>query len=380
MSAEVVHRAVHPELPDQSAWLSYLQPSLDANWHTNFGPVCRHFEAAIAHRYGGTETQCVSASSATAGLAACLIAHRIEGPVICPAFTFQATASAILMARAHPVIVDVDASSMIIEADALDKALADSGAKAAIILAPYGIKLDFSAHIAVCARHGARLVIDNASGLGIERNLPETELHVDEVYSLHATKPFNIGEGGMIFTHACNDPLLRAAMNFGLQSHTGTGADRPPYWGINGKLTEVHAAIGLAVLDEIDTRVVARQQMVARWIEALSPYKEVIRFLEPAAGVWQLYPIMAPDEATATALVKAAGHNGVELRRYYAPSLGNCTGMRRVNGCPVAADLASRAVTLPVRSYLSATEQYDLINRCLDAFHTAFNQEPQCHV
>ena len=96
------------------------------------------------------------------------------------------------------------------------------------------------------------LIIDNAAGLGVARGqsaLSGKNEAVREVFSLHATKPFGIGEGCAIFAPYSKVPSLRAAMNFGLQSHSANGEVQRPYWGINGKMSEVHAAIGLAVAD-----------------------------------------------------------------------------------------------------------------------------------
>lgn len=354
-------RAVLPELPEPSAWLPYLVQTKHLNWHTNFGPLARQFEAVLEKTYGVGNEVAVSASNATSALSACLIAHRVRGPVICPAFTFQATACAILGAGCQPVIVDVDPASGVVTPERLDRALRQTGAKAAMLVAPYGITTDFRAHAAVCLAVGARLIIDNAAGLGVTRNSVDPGLHVDEVYSLHATKPFGIGEGGVIFTAPDHEGTLRSAMNFGLLTHTASGQDQAAYWGINGKLTEVGAAIGLAVAATMADRVQARQAMAADWMRTLDGMGARLYCMQPDQAAWQVFPLIMPSEATLLRFLAAMTAENIELRRYYSPSLGGCGGMRALDDCVNAQSLAARAVVLPVRSSMTAAEQADLM-------------------
>jgi dTDP-4-amino-4,6-dideoxygalactose transaminase len=362
-------RAVWPELPEPSAWLPFLEETKSLNWHTNFGPLARRFEAVLHQMYGRVGEVAISASNATSALSACLIAHRIHGPVLCPAFTFQATACAILGAGCQPVILDVDPVAGVVTPETLDQALAETGAKAAMVLAPYGIATDFRAHAAVCQRHSARLIIDNAAGLGVLRDATDPAPHVDEVYSLHATKPFGIGEGGVVFTAAEHEGRLRAAMSFGLLTHTASGQDQAAYWGVNAKLTEVGAAIGLAVAATMADRVRARQAMAAEWMAALADSGAHVFCTRPELSPWQVFPLILPDEPSLLRFVAGMADKGIELRRYYSPSLGACAGMRALHPCTNAQSLAARAVVLPVRSYMLQADRQKLVATavaCLD--------------
>ena len=354
-------RAVWPEIPEHSEWLPYLEATRPQNWHTNFGPVVRQFEAQLMQLYGRFGEVAVSASNATSALSACLIAHNIRGAVLCPAFTFQATACAILGAGCHPVIVDVHPESGMVTAESLAQALNATGARAAILVAPYGIAIDVRAHAEACLAVGARLVVDNAAGLGVPRRSFDPGPGVDEVYSLHATKPFGIGEGGLIFTAQEHETALRSAMNFGLSTHTGAGQDGPPYWGINGKLTEAGAAIGLAVAMRMSARVQARQAMVQEWIDSLAGLEELVFSTRIESSPWQVFPLLMPDEDKLMRFTDRMTAAGIETRRYYAPSLGACHGMRAFDKCANAQSLAERAVTLPVRSFMSADSRRDLM-------------------
>jgi dTDP-4-amino-4,6-dideoxygalactose transaminase len=363
-------RAVWPELPDPEHWLATLERSRGTNWHTNFGPIVREFEGRLLTLFGADEEVAVTASNATSGLSACLIAHRIRGPVLCPAFTFQATACAILGAGCAPIILDVDPDTGIPSADGLDDAFAQTGAKAAMLVAPYGMLANFDRHAEICRKHEARLIIDNAAGLGIPRKLKFNVLaHVDEVFSLHATKPFGIGEGGVIFTAKENENSIRSALNFGLLSHSATGNDARPHWGINGKMTEIAGAIGLAVAEKIESRIAARQQMAKEWISALSDMAVRIYCDKPENSAWQVFPIIMPDEGRLIRFVEAMQTQGVELRRYYFPSLGACAGMQQIGLSRYAQALCERVVVLPIRSFMPHDQRMELMQTARNCLH-----------
>lgn len=359
-------RAVFPEIPEPPAWLPYLEPSLANNWHTNFGPVATGFEGRLATMFADEGERVVSASNATAGLTACLIAERIKGPVLCPAFTFQATPAAILAAGCTPVICDVDLKTGVLAPDDLGAALDETNAQAVVAVVPYGIAIDLSDLVGICRSRNVLLVIDNAAGLGVRRDYLPKAPNVREVFSLHATKPFGIGEGGAIFVPEEAEGRVRSAINFGLPTHTASGAEKPPFWGINGKLPEVGAAIGLSVCDTIEERIASRQGMAANWLENLAgtdatPFSTAI-----GMSPWQVFPVLLKDEHTVNRLSAAMAGAGMELRRYYHPSLGACSGMARVAECPNAKNLSSRAIVLPVRSFLPDADRDHIVDTTLD--------------
>ena len=252
---------VRPELPPVSDWAPCLEETYRSNRFTNFGALSLRLEALLADQWGTPGSACVLASSCTAALAAPLIANHITGKVILPAFTFPATLSAIRMAGATPVLIDVQPGDWRVSAADLDRAFAGTGARAAIVLCPFGFRSHFTEHARVAAARSALLIIDNAAGLGVTRNHLELSPHVFEAYSLHATKPFGIGEGGAVFAHQSSVNALRRALNFGLPMECPA---EPPFWGINGKMSEFQAAVGLAVAAGFSRRLEARRAMAAQ--------------------------------------------------------------------------------------------------------------------
>lgn len=246
-----------------------------------------------------------------------------------------------------PIVVDVDPESWVIDSHLLGQALTETGARAVMLVTPFGIARDWTKEIAVCGEHGAAVIIDNASGLGGPRTLHGNGRNIFEVFSMHATKPFAIGEGGAIFANLEADTPLRAALNFGLASYQSA---RGPFWGLNGKMSELHAAVGLAQLARFDKIVRQRQAYVRRYLTRLATYSNLRHPLNPEAASWQLFPILMPTPQIAERFVAAAAKGGLEIRRYYRPSLSSWPSTHIFNPCRVAEDLADRMCALPVRS------------------------------
>jgi dTDP-4-amino-4,6-dideoxygalactose transaminase len=359
---------VRPDVPEPADWLPYLSESYDWRRFANFGPAATRFEAALTAQFGEADDAFVAASSATSALAACLIAEGVTGRVLVSAFTFPASASAIRMARAEPALIDVDPASWACDVASLERGLDHPGVAAVMLVAPFGITQDFSAHVALCAARGIPAVIDNAAGLGGggrgRRALRGTAY---EVYSLHATKPFAIGEGGAIQTPDNRVEALRAALNFGLP----WSPERRGAHGINGKIPEISAAVGLAVLADYPDTLVARRSQARRYVELVGRFDGVATSGCLADAPWQVFPCLMPNARAADDFVEAAARRGLEARRYYRPSLSQWGGIELADDCPVAEDLAERMVCLPIYSRAAKAEIAELHGIVEASFETA---------
>jgi dTDP-4-amino-4,6-dideoxygalactose transaminase len=350
---------IRPVMPAVGQWAPFLDESYGARRFSNFGPLVQRLEARLLADWGSPDSACVLVSSGTAAVTAPLIAAGITGPVPLPAFTFPATLAAIRMAGATPVLIDVDPVTWAVTPSALDDALASTAAKAAVLVAPFGLRTDFAPHADVARRRGAILVIDNASGLGVRRAYPETAPHVHEAYSLHATKPFGIGEGGVVFTHRSREHAIRQAINFALAARPGDG---PPHWGINGKMAEFQAAIGLAVAEDFATRLNRRRQAASGYAAMMAAFPQVPHRTIPEDAAWQFFPLLLPSGAAADAFQEETRSRGMEIRRYYAPSLSRLEGVECLQPCPVSESLAARMCCVPVYSDATDTEIAEMVD------------------
>ena len=364
VSVPYTHKSVAPDLPAPGEYLPLLEEMHTRGWYSNFGPLVRRFEAGLRSAFGTEGETCVTACNATAGLSASLLATGRPGPVLVPAFSFPASLGAVRAAGMKPIVFDVDRDSWAVNCDELNRALASSGATIAMFVAPFGLRRSFVEEIALCRSQGVAVVIDNAAGLGAPRTPSELGENVFEVFSMHATKPFGVGEGGAIFASRSHDSALREALNFALSS--AQKAIAVP-WGFNGKMSEFHAAVGLAQLARFEGVVRKRQAFASLYLDRLRNFPELKFPSNPKSASWQFFPVLLPNPSIAANFVEAAAEIGVEIRRYYRPSLSCWPGAETCGACTVAEDLADRMVVLPMRSQSSDKEADGLIEITIGA-------------
>ena len=352
MSPFVPYRfpAIRPVVPPIEAWACFLDPAYAAKWFSNFGPVVRRFEKALTEKFCHSNEFITSTNNCTSAIAASLIALKVRGRVLIPAYTFPATASAVVMAGAQPCVADVDLQTWSLAAASLDRALSNKRCEAVVLVAPFGIREDLSSHFGICEKHGIPVVIDNASGLD-RKEMPLPNERSFETYSLHATKAFPIGEGGAIRSFASQAELLRRALNFGLQG----GVAQRGFWGINGKLPEVAAAIGLAVLLRFEEVTAHRRMIAGRYIDMLREFDQIRNPSAVDRAPWQFFPLLLPSAEIANQFIEKAACKSLQIRHGYDPSLEDWPRTEKIGPCPNARSLSERMVLLPV--YSDATDE-----------------------
>ena len=357
---------IRPSIPPVGEWMHYLEQAYHTKWFSNFGPLVRQLETQLTTRLCHPDEVITTASNCTTGISATLIALDVRGAVLVPAFTFPATMSAVIMSGATARVLDVDLDTWCLSVALLEKTLRAGNCGAVILVAPFGLRQDFSETLQICRRYNVPTLIDNAAGLS-ERGAPVLDENSFEVFSLHATKPFAIGEGGAIRSRLSRAQALRLALNFGLEH----GVAQNGCWGINGKLPEVSAAIGLAVLNHFD-EVLARRRAVAQcYIELLRDYDGLI-FREDVRGApWQSFPVLFPSSSITQCFIDRAAEKGLQVRRGYEPILERWPRTCKFDPSPNACSLAARMGLLPVYSDTTEDEMSAIIQIMHDSLQHA---------
>lgn len=352
---------LRPQIVPVDSWTPFLAHSYDAAYFTNCGPLETSFSAACSKRYAAPGYACVTATNATAGLTAALLA--LPWPVgrqpcaIIPAFTFPATLHAVLHAGWRAILCDADPVTWEMDAAHLEQLLTAGGVDAVIPVRSFGFVRDLSPITDLATRHGARVVIDGAAAFGNPARRIGSAAGEIEVASLHATKTFAIGEGGLVFAPADMADAMRRVSNFGIQSpnHFGDGG--------NMKLDDFRAAIGLATLDRIDA-VVAERAALAEEYGALFAGRGSIATIAHDVGPtpWQCFPARFADAALCTRAFERFAERGIATRRYYAPALasgyrGGQSERFDPRSTPVAERLATEMLCLPIWVGMSAAER-----------------------
>lgn len=306
-----------PDLPDPALWINKYRKSYDAGQFSNFGPLSTELENQMTERYCSPGYSAVACSSATSGLAVALLSKFQPGQTIAVSnFTFAATYQAIRMARLEPILIDIDPETLEISIASLDQACQTTSIDGVVAVRPYGIIGDNTQLHSYCSSAGLPVVVDGAAGLGGSR-FPKIGSHHEEieVVSLHATKTFGIGEGGIIFCPTPLVPSIRSRLNFGILPN------RRYQSGINGKMDELHAAVGLAQLSRIGDLQRFREKVAKRYFELFSLLDGIqLPTLVPQGTAWNMFPVVFRDILAENVITVAAKH-GIETRRYYWPTI-----------------------------------------------------------
>ena len=341
---------VRPTVPDVAAISFDLERILASRLLTN-GPTVRRFEQACAERLG--VAHCVAVASCTAGLMLVLKTSSIEGEIVVPSFTFAATAHAAVWNGLTPVFADIDPATLTLSAEAAGAVLTDRGS-AILATHLYGAPADTDALEQLARERGVRLFFDAAHAFGSLRDgVPVGRFGDAEVFSLSPTKLLVAGEGGMVAT---NDDELADRLRIG-RDYGNPGDYDCRFTGLNARMSEIHAAIGLASLATLDDRIARRNELAAAYRDALGPLPGITFPLlrDVDRSTFKDFTILVEPDALgldSVELGRALDREGIDSRRYYAPPVHATHAYRAWNpgpgSLPNTERAAERCLTLPM--------------------------------
>lgn len=353
-----------PTLPPTEEIDHYLELAREERWFSNGGPCWRLLRDRLSERVGA---YCVPVASGTLGLMAALAAVLEKSGTspgrlaLMPSFTFLATAQAAVWAGLKPQLGDIAADHWHLDPEPLERALGTRGDISAVIaVSSFGTPPPPPTRQRweqACRAAGVPLLIDSAAGFGAlaADGLPIGAQGDIEVVSFHATKPFAVGEGGAVFTQdmALRD-RLEMIVNFGFRPNRTVGLPD----GLNAKMSELHAATALAVLDRLDS-ILARRRNAATEIRQHSD-KRIQWQSESEFSTWQFIPVAMPDPAQRKHIVEST-RGKIETRVYYDPLHILSPNYPPVDGClEQTEDLHRRIICLPMANDLSPDETKEI--------------------
>ena len=336
------------QLPDTDALIPYLR-QIDGNrWYTNFGPLVLQLEQRFAASFAPASLAptAITASNGTAGLelALCALELMQGARVLLPALTFVATATSVIRAGYRPLIGDVDADTWLLTPETARAYAARHRVDAVMPVATFGNPQDVEAWDKFVEDTGIPVIIDAAGAFGNQR--VGRRCHV--VFSLHATKALAAGEGGMVVSYDKQlTSLVRRLSNFGIDLERGSQVFVA---GENGKLSEYHAAVAHAALDQWPVVVERRRAVQARYQHMLQQHCPGLRMQRRAEnGIYPILVGLLPPGYRARELQPALLARGIETRQWYCPTLDRHPAFASfaVGPLPVAHELAERLIGLP---------------------------------
>jgi dTDP-4-amino-4,6-dideoxygalactose transaminase len=305
---------VRPHHPRFSEFETEFKVALKTGVVTNNGMYVQEFEKQLTKHL---DVPAICFNNGMSALIAMLRAVDIQGmDVICPAFTFAATPHAIIMAGGRPIFCDINQDTLCLDHEDAERRI--TGRTTAIMgVDPYGLCWEPPEF---WKDGDIDILIDSAPSFGsdIVGKNPATRGKA-QVYSFHATKPFSTMEGGCLCSE--DEGLIaraKAIRNFGIGEN-----GKVEQIGINGKMTEICAIIGLKQLESWPERILNRLDGAAVIHDALGDIKGLHRVLPPSnqMPIWTYYPVLIEQSfgVPRNIVVKKLHERGIMVRQYYEP-------------------------------------------------------------
>lgn len=314
---------------------------------THNGPLVQRFEKEVSEYLGVPNT--VSCVNGTFALQMAIRALQLKGEIITTPFTFIATSSALLWEYCTPVFVDIDPETFNIDPTKIE----DKITYHTVGIMPvhvFGNACDIDAIDDIAKRHNLKVIYDAAHAVGVKYKGKSIMEYGDiSCTSFHATKMLNTTEGGACFTtNEELDKKIRRIRFFGFENHADIIED-----GTNCKLTEVHAAVGVANIKYLDKFLADRKEKYAYYKENFSDIP-TLRFQKITEDCNCSYmPVIFKTEEDLLKVQTALNAEHIYPRRYFYPSINTFSRLFPYVGCPESESLAPRSMCLPLYYTLS---------------------------
>lgn len=342
-------------LPDKDKLFRYIDKIYESAWLTNNGQFCQELEARLKEHLGVRNL--ILVSNGTLALQIAYKALGLSGSAVTTPFSFVATASSLLWEGIKPIFADIDPETWNLNPKNIEPAI-KSDTTAIVPVHVFGNPCEVEQIDEIAKRRGLKVVYDGAHAFGVKYK-GESVLNWGDITTLsfHATKLFHTIEGGAIITSDDNlAKKIRLLINFGI-----TGPETIECVGINCKMNELQAVMGLCVLDEMAGISSARQKIWERYKECFKNIFESQKWTIGASQNFHYFPILFDSE---NALKKAQNNLNEHMvfpRRYFFPSLDSLPFTGKENTCLVSRDIASRILCLPMFPELRSIEQEKII-------------------
>jgi dTDP-4-amino-4,6-dideoxygalactose transaminase len=362
------HEALHvgrPNIGDRRRLIRYFEEILDRKWFTNNGPLVQELEQKIAS-YLEVE-HCILTCNATVALEIAIRALNLHGEAIVPSFTFVATAHVFEWLGIKPIFCDIDPETHNIDPREIPR-LIQPGTSAILGVHVWGRPCPIDELAEIASKYHLSLFFDAAHAFGSTYKGQRIGRFGNlEVFSFHATKFFNTFEGGAITTQDAQlATKIRRMVNFGF-----AGYDNVVSLGINGKMTEISAAMGLASFTSLDSFIEQNYSNYCNFAKHLQgiPGVKIIEFDPKEKNNYQ-YVVFELDPLQAgisrDGLVKILHAENVLARKYFYPGIHCMEPYRSIypdlaSGLKNTEELVTRTVCLPNGQDIS---QADVIEIC----------------
>jgi dTDP-4-amino-4,6-dideoxygalactose transaminase len=360
-----------PALPEVSDMTRKIQEIWDSKWVTNVGDQHKLLENRLIEYLKAPYLSLFN--NGTIALITACRALRLTGEVITTPFTFPATPHVLTWNNVKPIFCDIDPLTLNIDAAKIESMITPN-TTAILAVHVFGTPCDVVEIQRIADRYGLRVVYDAAHAFGVEIDgVGIGEFGDISMFSFHGTKLFHTAEGGAL---SCKDQNMKQRIdylkNFGIKNE-----EEVVMPGINGKMNEIQAALGLLVLDIVETEISKRKVLIDVYRSMLKGV-EGISVNEDSSGAkknYQYFTIRINDVLFGCSRDEAHKHlkeHNVYTRKYFYPLCSNYQCYKYLPSSspanlPVAETASKEILCLPLYGELTETDIKDICEILLDA-------------
>ncbi|EWC42642.1 aminotransferase class I/II-fold pyridoxal phosphate-dependent enzyme [Pseudomonas stutzeri] len=329
-------------LGSKNKFKSYVDRIYNTGWLTNHGPLVTALEQRLKDYLGVRNI--ILTNNGTIALQIAYRALGISGSAITTPFSFVATTSSLQWEGIKPIFADIDPATWNLDPAQIERNI---GRDTSAIVAThvFGNPCDVERIEQVARKHNLKVVYDGAHAFGVLHKGRSVYNWGDiSTLSFHATKLFHTIEGGAIVTN--DDELaerVRLLCNFGI-----VDADQIEGIGINAKLNEFSAAMGMCVLDDIELILECREEIGRRYERCLGDHFDLQKAQPESRCNYSYFPIALADESQLLRCRTQLNENGINPRRYFYPSLDTLEYLQPQSPQPQSRSLSRRVLCLPI--------------------------------
>jgi len=331
-------------MPQKEKFKAYIDGIYESGWLTNNGPLLQRLEKKLEEYLGVKNLLCVSN-----GTSALQLAYRtldMEGEVITTPFTFVATTSAIAAERLKPVFADISLSTYNIDPKKIESVITDK----TCAIAPchvFGNACEIDEIDEIAKKHNLKVIYDTSHAFDVKYKDKHILDYGDfSAISFHATKIFHTVEGGALIIK--DDELYKKAKI--IRDQGIDGPDSVALLGINAKMNEIEAAMGLCMLDEMENILDQRKNSRRFYIDKLSDYVQLQEKSNKATQSHTYFPIVFKTEEEMKVVRTALLEKDIAARQYFSPSLDTVEFVQPCEVMKNSRDIASRILVIPMHS------------------------------
>jgi len=344
-------------LPQKQKYLEYINKIFKSGWLTNNGELVQNLEKRLEDYLGVPHV--ILTANGTLALQIAYHLLELKGEVITTPFTFIATTSSLVWEKLIPIFADIEPDTFNIDPIQIEKNI-NNNTSAILGVHVFGNVCNVGKIEEIANSYKLKVIYDAAHAFGVKYyNKSISEFGDVSIFSFHATKIFHTIEGGAIVLK--DDDMAKKArllINFGIP-----GPDEIATLGINAKMNEFQAAMGLCVLNDIQDIIEKRHVVYNRYLEAfIDNNKLTLQQIAPhSTQNYSYFPVLFESEKILLRIKQSLNQAEIFPRRYFYPSLDTLHFIHPKQKMPISRNLSSRILCLPLYEDLAEEIQDQII-------------------